>query len=64
MSAREDIDRVCRRESSAAMLVHDQAHAYVAGDILAEELLTAASIYAERRLERERLQDQLWGGSS
>lgn len=61
MSARDELGLACQWESTSAMLVHDQAHAYAAGDITAEELLEAALQYGQARLGREQLQDRVWG---
>lgn len=64
MTARDELDRACRDESEWAIALHDDARAWVLGDeqeLTAAQFLNTAYGYALARLDRERLQDELWG---
>lgn len=64
---RDELDKACRDETKWAVALHEDARAYVCGDeqeLTTEQFLNTAFGYAKARMERERLQDQLWGGAA
>ena len=61
MTLRKEVDWACRDETEAALELHDHARPYLAGDVGHEKFLDAAFKYGKARLERECIQDELFG---
>ena len=60
MSTRDRLDKACRDEAQLAMILHADATDYAAGDMLPDQFLNTAYRYGKARLERERLQAELF----
>lgn len=58
--SRDELDQACRSESESALVLHADAADYLAGDIPPDQFLNTALEYGKARLERERLQAELF----
>lgn len=65
---RDDLDKACRDETKLAIALHEDARAYVLGspdeDVTPAQFLGTAYAYAKARMERERIQDELWASEA
>lgn len=65
---RDELDKAYRDESEWGIALHEDARSYVLGrpdeDVTPAQFLNTAFEYGKARMERERLQDELWGGAA